>query len=310
MMDIGADYMELNRKNWFKTAIPNINYETCSRCGTCAAICGGEPLIFSEGKVIIDENAVLGCMGCGNCMMVCPTGSVTVEGRRLSPENIIEMPGLESRATVHQLESLLLSRRSIREFQDRDVERESLDKIIEIASTAPMGIPPWEVGICVFHGRDKVQALARDTLPGIRRMVKWFNPIFLAIMRPFMGMANYLMYKKFLVPISRDICEEFKKGNDLLLYHAPAALLFHHSPCSEPEDSIIAATYAMVAAESMGLGTCMIGMVAPFIKYDKKLLRKYCIPDGNKPDLVLILGYSAKDFRCAIRRQFASVHYV
>ena len=50
------------------------------------------------------------------------------------------------------------------------------------------------------------------------------------------------------------------------LYDAPVALCFYGSPCCDPAGPVIAATYAMPAAESLGLGTCMIGGNDPFIQ--------------------------------------------
>jgi len=40
-------------------------------------------------------------------------------------------------------------------------------------------------------------------------------------------------------------------------------------------DAHISATYAMLAAESLGLGSCMIGSASPFLVRSKQLLQKY-----------------------------------
>ena len=66
----------------------------------------------------------------------------------------------------------------------------------------------------------------------------------------------------------------------------------------------------MLAAESFGLGTTMIGSAAPIMQRDKALGRAYGIPEGNSPALVLILGHPAAAFKRAIRRRFASVSLI
>jgi hypothetical protein len=53
----------------------------------------------------------------------------------------------------------------------------------------------------------------------------------------------------------------------------------------------------------------MIGMVAPFLGRDKELKAKYGIPKSSKTSIVLIMGYLATNFKCGIRRGFASVTY-
>ena len=74
----------------------------------------------------------------------------------------------------------------------------------------------------------------------------------------------------------------------------------------DPADCAIVATYAMLAAESLGLGSCMLGTAAALTQ-DKPLKAKYGIPPENKVGVALILGYPAVEFRHAVRRRLASV---
>ena len=81
------------------------------------------------------------------------------------------------------------------------------------------------------------------------------------------------------------------------------AMLFHHGPFTDPADSYITATYAMLAAESFGLGSCMIGTVRDIVNNAKDLKKELGLPAKNKAGIVLVLGYSANKFQKAIRRQ-------
>lgn len=83
-----------------------------------------------------------------------------------------------------------------------------------------------------------------------------------------------------------------------------------HSQLSFPADSLVAATYAMLAAESLGLGSCMIGTPAYFIKYSKKIKQKYDLPLKNQPGIVVIFGYPRIKYRKALKRRLAKVTYV
>jgi nitroreductase len=116
-------------------------------------------------------------------------------------------------------------------------------------------------------------------------------------------------FQTFILPLGRIFAEGKRKGSDFVLYDAPAALLFHASPYGDGADAFIACTYAMVAAEAMGLGSCMIGCVAPVLERRKDLMEKHGLPAGHIPKIVLILGYPAVQFRKAIRRRFLSVRY-
>lgn len=89
-------------------------------------------------------------------------------------------------------------------------------------------------------------------------------------MRPFWGKATDKFFKSFFRPALYFFTEEMKKGNNYITYDAPLAIYFYGSPYCDPADPLIAATTAMYAAESLGLGTCMIGSVHPLIQYGTK----------------------------------------
>ena len=251
-----------------------------------------------------------GCIACGQCMMVCPNGSIVVTGRNIAPEDILELPPTDQRATREQLTALMLARRSIRNFTDDEVSREMLDRIISAASSAPMGIPPSEVGITVILGRSKVAELSRDTANGYAGMLKLMgNPIVRWLCRMLMKRATFERFDSFILPLGKVIVDGERIGEDYVLYNAPAALLFHFSPYTDSTDAVIACTYAMLAAESAGLGNCMIGCSSPILARSKKLKKKYHIPEGHTPALVLILGYHGHPHQKAIKRRFLSVAY-
>ena len=250
----------------------------------------------------------MGCIACGHCVAVCPTGSITVAGRGMTPDDAFELPPASHRATADQLDALLAARRSIRRFAKREVDRATIDRILAMTSTAPMGIPPSDVGVVVFHGADRVQAFAADACDAFRRMAWFFSPPMLAVMRPFIGKENYLAMRDFVKPLLKMLVDERSKGVDYFTYDAPAALLFHHGPMADPADCHIAATYAMLAAESLGLGSCMLGTTAG-LNHAKPFKTKYGIPPKNKIGLGLVLGYPAEKFHNGVRRRLASVKF-
>jgi nitroreductase/NAD-dependent dihydropyrimidine dehydrogenase PreA subunit len=300
----------MTEKGYFERATPKIDRDTCIDCGRCADVCGGQPLVVTDGKVEVDPDADLGCLACGQCMLVCPTGSMSVSGRGLSKDDVFELDKSPVRADIDQIEGLLTSRRSIRRFTDKEVDRALVERIVRVASTAPMGIPPSEVGIVILHGPTKVRELQKDTMDAMGRTLKVLNPFTLTLFRPFMKRATYEGMKEFVLPMGEIMRQERDKGNDTLLYGAPVALMFHTSTYADPADPFIAATYAMIAAEAAGLGTCMIGLVGPFMERDRKMMAKYGIPKGNKPALVLLMGYPVLRFKKGVRRRFASVSFM
>ncbi|MCU0458399.1 MAG: nitroreductase family protein [Bacteroidales bacterium] len=284
--------------------------EKCTNCGLCVSVCKDFSLVMENKKTRISDNPLFGCVGCGHCMAICPTGAVEINGRMLSPNQLYDLPAKESAADFSQLLALLQRRRSIREFIDKEVENDLVDKIIDAAQTAPMGVPPSDVNILIIRGRMNIRAFSQDFCDYLNGM-KWFvSDWFLAINRPFLGKANSEMFRDFLKPIFNVFTSKMKEGIDMVNYNAPLAMYFYGSPYTDPADPIIAATYAMIAAESLGLGTCMLGTVHPLIQNGnkaRKFRQDHRIKYASREGLFVIFGYPAVKYHKGIKRTFASV---
>ncbi len=101
-------------------------------------------------------------------------------------------------------------------------------------------------------------------------------------------------------------------GINLVTYDAPLAIYFYGSPYADPADPVIAATYAMITAESLGLGACMIGGIHPLIQLGRKAARfrkKQGIKYASRGGLFVIFGHPGVKYKRGIRRTFASIDY-
>ncbi len=287
-----------------------INPDICTQCGACAGICPSAVLVMDNGKVCVHADSPFGCIACGHCMMVCPVGAVSVNGRGISPDDVTPLPALEKRADAEMLSNLMLSRRSVRQFTEQEVDEKLLARIVGMASMAPMGIPPWDVGCVMVCGRPAIRQLAAKVIRGYEGFLTLFKPWVLTLMRPFVGKEKYELFAHFVRPLAEAYVQSSQAGQDKLFYDAPALLLFHHSAYADAVDASIACTYAMLAAESMGLGSTIIGGAPPILQRNKALCRRLGIPPGNTPAIALIIGYPAIQFRFAIHRHFSHVSTV
>ncbi len=286
--------------------------EKCNGCGLCVSVCKDFSLILENGKVALSNTPIFGCIGCGHCMAICPTGAIEISGREISPSDLFQLPQKESATDYESLLSLLMRRRSVREFNNKPVSDEMIQKIIDAATTAPMGLPPSDVNVLVLNGQAKVRAFAQDFCLYLKGM-KWFvSSWFLALMRPFWGKANHEMFKGFVKPLFDVYIGSLEKGENVVNYDAPLAMYFYGSPFTDPADPIVAATYAMLAGESLGLGTCMLGAVHPLIQNGSKariFREKYGIKFKSREGLIVIFGHSKVKYQKGIRRTFASVTF-
>jgi ferredoxin len=290
-----------------------IDEQKCSGCGRCVAVCKDFSLEMVNRKAQVSETPFFGCFACGQCMAVCPEDAIEISGRTISPKDIFPLPARENSASYAQLNHLLERRRSVRDFKDKAVEAELLSKVIEAAETAPMGIPPSDVNLLILENKAKVRAFATGFCAHLKN-IKWMTSgWFLALMRPFWGKSTDEMFRGFLKPLIEGYIKSMDDDANFVTYDAPAAIYFYGSPFADPADPIIPATYAMLAAESLGLATCMIGGVHPFIQHGSSARRfreKHNIRFRSKEGVIVLMGYPEIKYKKGIRRTFANIDYL
>jgi len=292
-----------------RAARPVIDDSLCTNCGTCIEVCSSETIVEVAGKATVVADNGMGCFACGHCMAVCPEEAVTVSGRRMTPDDAMAMPEPEEIATPEALHNLMLVRRAIRKYTKEGVSQDDLDRILEMTGAAPMGIAPSDVEVTVVNGFDRVQELAGDIDGVFCKWLKFFNPLTLAFMGLTRSKQEITSFKDFLIPILKEMTHARTQGTDSLFYNAPCVLLFHVNPMADPVDGTIACTYAMLAAQSIGLGTCMIGTAPHALDRDRALKAKWNIPTGNKVAMAMIVGHPVHHYHRVISRTLSAVRF-
>lgn len=287
-----------------------VDREKCTKCGYCLSTCDNYLVRDEDGYPMArnTEESLLGCIQCGRCMMKCPSEAIEVVGEDIDKNHLRPMP--QSFPDYDALNGLLLKRRSIRRFKAEEISKEEIDKIIASAATAPVGIPPSEVKVIVFQGRKKVQEFAQDLCDEFKHTKKIMTPLVLKLIKLFMGEEKYKMMKDFVIPLLDVTLQEREKGNDILFYNAPAVMVFYGTELTDPEDMIIAATTATIAAEALNFGTCFIGTVSYMLNNSSKLKKKYGILKGEKIGTAFVLGHPDEGYFRAFQRHFKEIKII
>jgi Pyruvate/2-oxoacid:ferredoxin oxidoreductase delta subunit/nitroreductase len=287
----------------------SINYELCSGCGLCEKVCKDFSIEMLYGKPVVSEHPLFGCISCGHCMAVCPEEAISISGREMSEADRIALPAANAKPEYAELLNLMIGRRSIRDFKDMDIEDELIEKILKASLSAPMGIPPSDVSVVVFRGKDKVREFSFDVIDYFKKVSWIFSGAMMPIWR-LAGKETYQVMKSFGQPLVSFMTKSKEEGMNYLLYDAPLAIYFLASMYSDPADPYIPATYATLAAESLGLGSCMIGSIQPIIQYGaKRLKRKWNLPVKSPAGIFVIFGYPKYKFHSGLRRSFSSINY-
>lgn len=288
-----------------------VDKEKCVKCGLCTEMCPVYLKIGPEGFPVardLDEKENLfGCIQCGSCMMICPQDAIEIVGEDIDKSHLRELnPNLPDYDAVN---SLFLKRRSCRKYKEQGVEKELIEKIINSAATAAVSIPPSEVKVLVVQGREKVKELTEDIMTNFEKFIK-MSPFILPFMKLFGKKADYKAFKEFVLPLGKGMIKSYKNGVDDLFYDAPCVMLFYGSENTDKEDYLIAATQATLAAEALGLGTCIIGSVGAIFEKNPHMRKKYGILKTDKVGTGFILGYPEIKYRKAFQRKFKEVRYI
>lgn len=287
-----------------------INYEKCIGCGQCANICPIAIKMINNSPVVSEDDG-FGCVGCGQCAMVCSAGCITVKSKTLdSDKDLFVLPPKSGCASYQALHDLMLRRRSVRNYLNQEVDRETVEKIMDAAKTAPIAaaVSGSDVNVLVLHGKEKTQKLAFDCIGVLEKFKFLLSDRLWSAVRGLLGEnpeKTNLGFFRFMVKYA--IKSKYENNLDCVLYGAPVALVFYGRKGAMAANVPIACTYAMLAAESLGLHTCMIESMSPILTSSKKLRKAYGIAPDAKNILILICGYPCVDFKYGVKRTFASV---
>jgi nitroreductase len=110
--------------------------------------------------------------------------------------------------------------------------------------------------------------------------------------------------KNHLYPIAKLGNYKLEEG-DRITRNAPAIIILHARKDAEEHtnNSMIYATYMMLAAHSLGLGATLIGLVPPSINKVREVREIFRVPDENEAVMSLILGYPKIKYRRTIVRK-------
>jgi nitroreductase len=246
-------------------------------------------------------------------MAVCTTKSITVDG--LSYEtDFFELPQNGSNDYEKLFYDMIHSRRAVRNFKDKPVPREILEKIVEAISFAPPGFPPLKIKIIVVQDTK----LIRNALP---YMIKFYDklvvmmksPIYRFFIKKEAGEKKFRLMQSHLIPLLISRLPELKNGTeDTITRNAPAMILFLADKNEEDisQDISIAATYGMLASHSLGLGGSIMDLIPPAIDKDGELRKLFGIPDNHEIVTSIIIGYPKYKYQRGIKRNLKSVKWI
>jgi nitroreductase/NAD-dependent dihydropyrimidine dehydrogenase PreA subunit len=266
-----------------------IDKEKCKRDGICVAVCPVRIIELKDDSRVPTpvESAEEICIKCGHCVSVCPHGAFMH-----SIINLNDCPPVRKdfAFSLDQAEYFLRFRRSIRTFTEKEVDNDTLTKLIDIARYAPTAGNSQQVGWIIFNSREKVKTLSGLVVDMVRDMIKKKHPL----------TEKYRL---------ANIVKAWDSGKDGISRGAPA-LVIAHAPKDYPiglVDSTIALTYIDLAAPCSGLGTCWGGFFMMALSQWQPLLQALELPEGHSCFGVMMIGHPKYNYHRLPSRKEARI---
>lgn len=255
----------------------------CSSCGLCIRECVNDVLTLDPAskRPAVKPGGEDRCIHCAHCLMACPSAAFSLDG--IDPDSC-PAPG-KNLPDFDSLLTLVRNRRSIRHWQDRDVEEDKLAKLLDALRYPPTGVNAQGLLFSVIGKREKMNRIREE----------FYHDFFTR----FSDTQDAAKWK-----------QARQNGRDVMFRDAPHLIMAAYSDQSfcGPADCVIALSYFEMLANAMGIGTVWFGRLGIVSgQYMPELPARLGIPEGYHLGYAMLFGYPAAKFHRTIRREMPRI---
>ena len=250
-----------------------VDPEKCKRDGVCVAECPAGIIELKDKDAVPTpiEDADELCINCGHCVAVCPHGALSHTS--MTPDQCAPVKK-EWLLDTNKVEHFLRSRRSIRTYKGKPVDRELLIRLIDIARFAPSGHNLQPVRWRVIYDSNEVRRLAGLVIDWMRHMLK---------QQPALAQGMHM----------DRVVASWESGMERICRRAPHVIVAH-APKDErtaPAACTIALAYLELAVPSFGLGACWAGYFNAAANMWPPMEQALGLPEGHISFGAMMVGY-------------------
>ncbi|MCL1981094.1 MAG: nitroreductase family protein [Proteobacteria bacterium] len=267
-----------------------VNQELCIQCGACIDDCPFHIIEMAPDYPELNPKRAHHCIRCQHCLAICPTGALSILGRR--PEDSLPLP--QTLPSSAQMTALIKGRRSVRRFLPEPLAPEVIDAMISTVANSPTAKNNRKCLFTVIDDPASMEVLRFETIEGLRRAVA---------ARRLEKNQSYF----------RHVVSAWDQGRDIIFRHAPHLLMVSVPPeiATHDADTLIAMSYFELLATSMGIGTLWNALIHGALSIiDTDLYQRLGIPEDHTRGCALLFGRPAVQYHRTVQRDEAMINRV
>ena len=229
-------------------------------------------------------------MLCGHCESICPDSAL--KHSQLPEMKPIRHDKLKE-VTSENIAEYFRSRRSIRAFLPKKVDKEILEEVIDIVRYAPTGVNRQMNRWVIVGDQQTIHRLGEGVITWMKTMIP-VNPE-LAKRLNFVGLVT-----------------AFERGNDVICRNAPHLVIGYTdaSYSTGPKDNTIAASHLELLLPAFGLGGCWAGYLMVALQYSPDLKKLIGLDDSYTVHSALMIGYPKYRYLKTPHRKESQVNWM
>lgn len=268
-----------------------IDPQKCNRDELCVKACPTRVIRMASPDEVPEptEDFEDYCLACGHCVAVCPTAALSLNW--LDPEKCLPLRK-EYALTSEKAEQFLRTRRSIRNFKDKPVERQKLAKLLEMACFAPSAKnnQPWHW--TVIENQTEVRRLAGMVIDWMRSVIEQYP-----------GKAEQSGFIR--------VVSAWDAGEERICRGAPHVMVVHGDKdyAFGAEDCALALSYLELFAPTLGLGSCWGGYFYSAANAYPPLFEALGLPADHRAFGAVMVGYPRLKYQRSPLRKEPQVNW-
>lgn len=162
-------------------------------------------------------------------------------------DEVVSFEGVQdpsSLVSYEKIYNLMRAKRSIRQYMKKKVSKEIIEKVLDSMRYAPTGVNIRNLKCFIISDEEKIDRM---------------SDLIIDVVTPD-SYKQRLLKKK-------------EQGIDPIFYNAPHIIILYSESAGDTINATIAITYGMLSAQTLGLGTCWMGIAHTVLNMKKEILK-------------------------------------